>query len=79
MHLGNPVHSMLVHLTWLSRTGTPRLGNVAYAINCSWEQLALQLEEAALSFSFFAVAHVFMPVQVFMQPHRKRDQGTSLG
>lgn len=71
MHLGNPIHGMLVQLTWLSRTSTPRLGNFAYAINFRQQKLALQLEDAALSFCFFAIAHVFMSVQVFMQPHWK--------
>lgn len=79
MHLGNPVHCMFAQLTQLSRTSAPRLGNIAYAINCAWQKLALQLEEAALSFSCFAIVPVFMSVQVFMQPYRKGDQGTLLG
>jgi len=65
---------MRVQLTWLSHTGTPRLGNAAYAINCSQQELALQLEETALSFSFSAIAHVFMSVQAFIQPHCNQDQ-----
>lgn len=58
MHLGNPVHRMLVHFSRLSRADTPRLDHVAYAISCGRWKLALQLEEAALS-SFFRCCPCF--------------------
>lgn len=77
MHLGSPI-TTCEQLIWLSHTGTPRLGNIVYAISCSQQRLALQLEEAALSFSCFAIAHLSMSVQVFVQPHQTRSGNQSV-
>lgn len=53
MHLGNPVHHMLVQLTRLSCTGTLRPGNIAYAIKLQSAEAGLAAGRGSLVLPLF--------------------------
>lgn len=78
MHLGSPI-TVCVQFIWLSHTGIPRLGNIVYAISCRQQRLALQLEEAALSFSFFCYCPSFyVSASVYAAISQMRSENKSV-